>query len=78
MDDSGDRTAIRLLLDNMRDRLESLYGDVISLHQALEGPPGSIRALAAELLDPNLDPPHGDRRASLRPLTAAELELLGL
>jgi hypothetical protein len=73
-----DAVAIRLLLENMRDRLEILNNDVMDLYQAMGGPPGSIRALAAQLLDPYVDPPHGSREGHLRPLTAAECELLGL
>jgi hypothetical protein len=76
--ESGDAVAAKLLLDNVRMRLECLCGDVVRLYAALGGPPGSIRALGAELLDPDLDPPTGSRRAELRPLTAADRELLGL
>jgi len=76
--ESRDIAAAKLVLDNVRMRLECLCGDVISLYAALEGPPGSVRALAADLLDPDLDPPTGSRRAELKPLTAADRELLGL
>ena len=60
-----DRAAARRLLWNMRQRLENLQCDLISLYRALDGPPGAVSVLAAELLDEDQDrvPGPGSTRA---------------
>jgi hypothetical protein len=50
-----DRAAAKRLLWNMRERLENLQCDLISLGRALDGPPGVVSVLAAELLDEDQD-----------------------
>lgn len=46
-----DLEAAKRVLNDIRDRVEILQCDVISLYRALDGPPGAVCALAGELLD---------------------------
>jgi len=53
--DGDDRAAARRLLWTMRERLENLQCDLVSFYRALDGPPGAVSVLAAELLDEDQD-----------------------
>jgi hypothetical protein len=56
-DENGDdRAAAKRLLWNMRERLENLQCDLISLYRVLDGPPGAVSALADEVLGEDQDP----------------------
>jgi hypothetical protein len=48
-----DLQAAKRLLNDIRDRLEILQCDVISFYRALDGPAGTVHALADEMLDRN-------------------------
>lgn len=74
--DADVEAAQRLLLD-MRERLDTVTCDLVSLVRALDWPPGAVSELAAELLDdalggePQIDAPVWEAPATAYLLTAA-------
>ena len=57
-----DQAAAKRLLADIRERLDNLGFDLARLGRALDGPPGTVSALAAELLDEGQDPVPGPGR----------------
>jgi len=49
-----DAVAAKRLLFDMRERLENFTCELRNLYVAMDGPPGTVSALAAELLDQDM------------------------